>query len=110
MLSVVLAARLGLASRPQLPQLPKLPQLPQLPAGVSAAACPNYLVCDAATSTDFPTPVVNAEPIDSPLITNPAQTAFQQASKVATVPVVDGQNVAPGYNTVPRLTLIRTTS
>ena len=61
MLSVVLAARLGLASRPQLPQLPKLPQLPQLPAGVSAAACPNYLVCDAAAQTDFPTPVVNGQ-------------------------------------------------
>ena len=61
MLSVVLAARLGLASRPQLPQLPKLPQLPQLPAGVSAAACPNYLICDAAAPTDVPTTVVNGQ-------------------------------------------------
>ena len=55
MLSVVLAARLGLASRPQ------LPQLPQLPAGVSAAACPNYLICDAAAPTDVPTTVINGQ-------------------------------------------------
>merc|ERR1719232_2555104 len=90
MLSVVLAALLGLAAaRPQA----------QLPAGLSAADCPN-----------FPTPVVNGEPIAPLLNTNPAQTAFYQASQVATAPaafpvtVVDGQNVAPGYNTVPAQT------
>merc|ERR1711911_141567 len=65
MLSVVLAALLGLAAaRPQAP----------LPAGLSAAACPNYPFCGAAAPADFP------------------------------VPVVDGQNVAPGYNTVPAQT------
>merc|ERR1711911_546651 len=100
MLSVVLAALLGLAAaRPQAP----------LPAGLSAAACPNYPFCGAAPA-DFPTPVVNGEPIAPILNTNPAQTAFYQASQVATapanfpVPVVDGQNVAPGYNTVPAQT------
>ena len=40
--------------------------------------------------------VCSAEPIAPPLITNPAQTAFHQASQVSTAPVVDGQNVAPG--------------
>merc|ERR1712061_14216 len=84
--------------------------LRQLPAGLSAAACPNYPFCGAAAPADFPTPVVNGEPIAPLLNTNPAQTAFHQASQVATapanfpVPVVDGQNVAPGYNTVPAQT------
>ena len=52
MLSVVLAALLGLASA-----------RPQLPAGVSAASCPNYPFCGAAAPADFPTPVVNGETI-----------------------------------------------
>merc|ERR1711963_1295618 len=106
MLSIVLAALLGVAAA-----------RPQLPAGLSAAACPNYPFCGAAAPADFPTPVVNGEPIAPILNTNPAQTAFHQASQVATapanfpVPVVDGQNVAPGYNTVPaRLTPMRITS
>ena len=52
MLSVVLAALLGLtAARPQAP----------LPAGLSAAACPNYPFCGAAAPADFPTPVVNGQ-------------------------------------------------
>lgn len=53
MLSVVLAALLGLAAaRPQAP----------LPAGLSAAACPNYPFCGLApTPADFPTPVVNGQ-------------------------------------------------
>ena len=50
MLSVVLAALLGLAAA-----------RPQLPAGVSAAACPNYPFCGAAAPADFPTPVVNGQ-------------------------------------------------
>merc|ERR1712212_1396859 len=45
-----------------------------LPAGLSAAACPNYPFCGAETPADFPVPVIN------------------------------GENVAPGYNTVPAQT------
>merc|ERR1711970_1246893 len=47
---------------------------PQLPAGLSAAQCPNYPFCGAAAPAAFP------------------------------VTTVDGQNVAPGYNTVPAQT------
>merc|ERR1712142_264497 len=99
MFSVVLAALLGITS-----------SLPQLPAGVSAAACPNYPFCGAPAPADFPTPVVNGEPIAPILNTNPAQTQFYQQSQVATapadfpVPVVNGEPVAPGYNTVPAQT------
>ena len=91
MFAVVLAALLGVASA-----------RPQLPAGVSAAACPNYPFCGAEAPADFPTPVVNGEPIAPILNTNPAQTAFHQASQLAKSPagfpvtVVDGENVAPG--------------
>ena len=91
MLSIVLAALLGVAAA-----------RPQLPAGLSAAACPNYPFCGAAAPADFPTPVVNGEPIAPILNTNPAQTQFYQVSQVAKSPanfpvtVVDGQNVAPG--------------
>merc|ERR1719330_2034300 len=101
MLTIVLAALLGVAAaRPQA----------VLPAGLSAAACPNYPFCGATAPADFPTPVVNGEPIAPLLNTTPAQTAFYQASQAATapahfpVPVVNGQNVAPGYNTVPAQT------
>eukprot|EP00091_Calanus_sinicus_P018339 TRINITY_DN4147_c0_g1_i6.p1 TRINITY_DN4147_c0_g1~~TRINITY_DN4147_c0_g1_i6.p1 ORF type:complete len:175 (-),score=86.43 TRINITY_DN4147_c0_g1_i6:120-590(-) len=101
MLSFVLAALIGVAAaRPQA----------VLPAGLSAAACPNYPFCGAETPADFPTPVVNGEPIAPILNTNPAQTQFYQQSQVATapadfpVPVINGQNVAPGYNTVPAQT------
>merc|ERR1711997_791699 len=99
MKSVVLAALLGFTSA-----------LPQLPAGVSAAACPNYPFCGATAPADFPTPLVNGEPIAPILNTNPAQTQFHQASQVAKSPagfpvtVIDGENVAPGYNTVPAQT------
>merc|ERR1712072_777506 len=99
MFAVVLAALLGAASG-----------LPQLPAGLSAAACPNYPFCGAETPADFPTPVVNGEPIAPILNTNPAQTQFYQQSQLATapadfpVPVINGENVAPGYNTVPAQT------
>merc|ERR1739844_223568 len=84
--------------------------LAALPAGLSAAACPNYPFCGAETPADFPTPVVNGEPIAPILNTNPAQTQLYHQSQVATapadfpVPVVNGQNVAPGYNTVPAQT------
>eukprot|EP00090_Calanus_glacialis_P032505 TRINITY_DN53858_c0_g1_i1.p1 TRINITY_DN53858_c0_g1~~TRINITY_DN53858_c0_g1_i1.p1 ORF type:complete len:144 (+),score=41.65 TRINITY_DN53858_c0_g1_i1:111-542(+) len=101
MLSFVLAALIGVAAaRPQA----------VLPAGLSAAACPNYPFCGFETPADFPTPVVNGEPIAPILNTNPAQTQFYQQSQVATapadfpVPVINGQNVAPGYNTVPAQT------
>merc|ERR1711884_654757 len=99
MYAVVLAALLGVASA-----------RPQLPAGVSDAACPNYPFCGAQTPADFPTPVVNGEPIAPILNTNPAQTKFHQESQLAKSPagfpvtVVDGENVAPGYNTVPAQT------
>merc|ERR1711942_432338 len=99
MQSLVLAAVLTLCSA-----------RPQLPAGLSAAACPNYPFCGATAPADFPTPVVNGEPIAPILNTNPAQTQFHQASQVAKSPagfpvtVIDGENVAPGYNTVPAQT------
>merc|ERR1711881_631970 len=92
MFAVVLAALLGVSSA--------LPQ--QLPAGVSAAACPNYPFCGASAPADFPTPVVNGEPIAPILNTNPAQTRFYQESQLAKSPagfpvtVIDGENVAPG--------------
>merc|ERR1711894_820146 len=93
MLTIVLAALLGVAAaRPQA----------VLPAGLSAAACPNYPYCGAETPADFPTPVVNGEPIAPILNTNPAQTKFYQESQLAKSPagfpvtVVDGENVAPG--------------
>merc|ERR1711942_341367 len=74
MLTVVLAALLGLAAaRPQA----------VLPAGLSAAACPNYPFCGAEAPADFPTPVVNGEPI---------------------APILNTEPVAPGYNTVPAQT------
>merc|ERR1711936_1470353 len=80
------------------------------PAGVDPNACPNYPFCGATAPADFPTPVVNGEPIAPILNTNPAQTQFPQASQVAKSPagfpvtVIDGENVAPGYNTVPAQT------
>merc|ERR1712121_95094 len=83
---------------------------PQLPAGLSAAACPNYPFCGAAAPADFPTPVVNGEPIAPILNTNPAQTKFFQEAQLVKspanfpVPVIDGQNVAPTLNTVPAQT------
>merc|ERR1712106_355188 len=75
MLSFVLAALIGATAA-----------APQLPAGLSAAACPNYPFCGAETPADFPTPVVNGEPIAPILNTNPAQTQFYQQSQVATAP------------------------
>merc|ERR1712106_137759 len=76
MLSFVLAALIGATAA-----------APQLPAGLSAAACPNYPFCGAETPADFPTPVVNGEPIAPILNTNPAQTQFYQQSQVATAPL-----------------------
>merc|ERR1711973_821138 len=101
MFAVVLAALLGISATSG---------RPQLPAGLSAAACPNYPFCGAETPADFPTPVVNGEPIAPILNTNPAQTQFYQQSQVATapadfpVPVINNEPVAPGYNTVPAQT------
>merc|ERR1711931_36520 len=101
MLTIVLAALLGVAAaRPQA----------VLPAGLSAAACPNYPFCGAAAPADFPTPIVNGEPIAPILNTNPAQTAFFQEAQLVKspanfpVPVINGQNVAPTLNTVPAQT------
>merc|ERR1712088_835767 len=45
-----------------------------LPAGLSAAACPNYPFCGAETPADFPVPVVNGEPVAPGYNTVPAQT------------------------------------
>merc|ERR1712130_664908 len=90
MQSLVLAAALSLAAA-----------RPQLPAGLSAAACPNYPFCGAAAPADFPVPVVNA---------TPEQTQYWQEAQVAKSPAafpvttVNGENVAPGYNTVPAQT------
>merc|ERR1712198_648061 len=93
MQSLVLAAVLSLAAA-----------RPQLPAGLSAAACPNYPFCGAAAPADFPAPVA---PI---LNTTPEQTQYWQEAQVAKSPAafpvttVNGENVAPGYNTVPAQT------
>ena len=93
MLAVVLAALLGISATSG---------RPQLPAGLSAAACPNYPFCGAQAPADFPTPVVNGEPIAPILNTNPAQTRFFQESQADKSPagfpvtVIDGENVAPG--------------
>ena len=48
------------------------------PAGVDPNACPNYPFCGAATPADFPTPVVNGQPVAPILNTTPEQTAFWQ--------------------------------
>merc|ERR1711864_52358 len=101
MQSLVLAAVLTLCSaRPQL----------QLPAGLSAAACPNYPFCGATAPADFPTPVVNGQPVAPILNTTPDQTAYYQEAQLVKspanfpVPVINGEPVAPGYNTVPAQT------
>merc|ERR1712223_689700 len=94
--SFVLAAVLSIASA-----------RPQLPAGLSAAQCPNYPFCGAAAPADFPVPVVNVAPV---LNTTPEQTQYWQQAQVAQSPAafpvttVNGENVAPGYNTVPAQT------
>ena len=48
------------------------------PAGVDPNACPNYPFCGATAPADFPTPVVNGQPIAPILNTTPEQTAFWQ--------------------------------
>ena len=48
------------------------------PAGVDPSACPNYPFCGKASPADFPTPVVNGEPIAPILNTTPEQTLFWQ--------------------------------
>merc|ERR1711942_200295 len=99
MQSLVLAAVLTLCSA-----------RPQLPAGLSAAACPNYPFCGATSPADFPTPVVNGQPVAPVLNTTPDQTAYYQEAQLVKspanfpVPVVNGEPVAPGYNTVPAQT------
>merc|ERR1711954_243742 len=101
MLTVVLAALLGLAAaRPQA----------VLPAGLTAAACPNYPFCGAQSPADFPVPVVNGEPVAPVLNTTPDQTRYYQEAQLVKspanfpVPVINGEAVAPGYNTVPAQT------
>ena len=94
--------------------------------------CGQWSVDTSCVVISRDTVTCSGEPIAPLLNTNPAQTAFYQASQVATapanfpVPVVDGQNVAPGtfewslnnnYDptfqattlSLPRLTLMRTT-
>ena len=41
-------------------------------------ACPNYPFCSIGAPADFPTPVVNGEPLAPILNTTPEQTAFWQ--------------------------------
>ena len=48
------------------------------PAGVDPASCPNYPFCGAPSPADFPTPVVNGEPVAPILNTTPDQTLFWQ--------------------------------
>merc|ERR1711892_1261342 len=54
----------------------------QLPAGLSAAACPDYPYCAipalATGPADFPVPIVNGEAVAPGLNTVPAQTAAHQ--------------------------------
>merc|ERR1711988_1948273 len=73
MFAVVLAALLGISATTG---------RPQLPAGLSAAACPNYPFCGAQAPADFPTPVVNGEPIAPILNTNPAQTRSTRRARL----------------------------
>merc|ERR1712193_453771 len=82
------------------------------PAGVDPSACPNYPFCGSAkTPADFPTPVVNGEPIAPILNTTPEQTLFWQKAQLVTSPagmpqpVINGENVAPTLNTIPSQTL-----
>jgi len=81
-----------------------------IPAGVDPKACPNYPFCSIGAPADFPTPVVNGEPLAPILNTTPEQTAFWQKSQLATspadfpVPVIDNEPVAPILNTVPAQT------
>ena len=51
------------------------------PAGVDPLACPNYPFCGQPSPADFPTPVVNGQPIAPILNTTPEQTAFWQKVK-----------------------------
>ena len=51
------------------------------PAGVDPLACPNYPFCGQTSPADFPTPVVNGQPIAPILNTTPEQTAFWQKVK-----------------------------
>merc|ERR1711970_121726 len=106
MFALFLAGLLScVAARPQV----------QYPAGLDPNACPNYPFCHTdnpalLTPADFPTPIVNGEPIAPILNPNPAQTAahFQhqlvKAPADFPVPVIAGENVAPGWNTVPAQT------
>merc|ERR1719251_269129 len=80
------------------------------PAGVDPASCPNYPFCGAPSPADFPTPVVNGEPVAPILNTTPEQTAFYQKSQLATspadfpLPIINNEPVAPTLNTVPAQT------
>merc|ERR1712047_217788 len=80
------------------------------PAGVDPNACPNYPFCGATAPADFPTPVVNGQPIAPILNTTPEQTAFWQKAQLVTAPagmpqpVINNEPVAPTLNTVPAQT------
>ena len=45
---------------------------------MSLEDCPNYPFCSIGAPADFPTPVVNGEPVAPILNTTPEQTAFYQ--------------------------------
>merc|ERR1711997_170750 len=80
------------------------------PAGVDPASCPNYPFCGAPSPADFPTPVVNGEPVAPILNTTPDQTLFWQQAQLVTSPagiaqpVINNEPVAPTLNTVPAQT------
>lgn len=80
------------------------------PAGVDPNACPNYPFCGSNSPADFPTPVVNGEPVAPILNTTPEQTLFWQQAQLVTSPahfpqpVINNEPVAPTLNTVPSQT------
>merc|ERR1712183_852138 len=91
MLTLVLAALLGVAAaRPQA----------VLPAGLSAAACPNYPFCGAETPADFPTPVVNGEPI-APILNTKAPTPVKPALSLAQKLVLENKEKAKAAVPIP---------
>merc|ERR1711864_54452 len=78
---------------------------------VSRLSCCAYSpFCGATAPADFPTPVVNGQPVAPILNTTPDQTAYCQEAQLVKspanfpVPVINGEPVAPGYNTVPAQT------
>lgn len=80
------------------------------PAGVDPNTCLNYPFCQINAPADFPTPVVNGQPVAPILNTTPEQTAFYQQAQLVRAPaalptpVINNEPVAPVLNTVPAQT------